>query len=165
MDGGAAVEVLDRAGAKAGARDVVMRGADGGDVEGLPEPVRFERSLSLDDARTSDALLAYAMNGEPLPVQHGYPLRVIVPGWYSVTSVKWLTGIEVIGNAFEGFFQTDRYVYEWERDGATVREPVAVATGARSDHRTDRRRRRDSGRSRHPGGGVVGRRRRSIVST
>jgi DMSO/TMAO reductase YedYZ molybdopterin-dependent catalytic subunit/rhodanese-related sulfurtransferase/glyoxylase-like metal-dependent hydrolase (beta-lactamase superfamily II) len=120
------VEILDRAGAKAGARDVVMRGADGGAVEGLPEPIRFERSLSLDEARTSDALLAYAMNGEPLPVQHGYPLRVIVPGWYSVTSVKWLTDIEVIGDAFAGFFQTERYVYEWERDGATVREPVRL---------------------------------------
>jgi len=104
----------------------VMRGADGGRVDGLAEPIRFERSLSLDEVRTSDALLAYAMNGEPLPVQHGYPLRVIVPGWYSVTSVKWLTDIEVIGDAFEGFYQTDRYVYEWERDGATVREPVRL---------------------------------------
>jgi DMSO/TMAO reductase YedYZ molybdopterin-dependent catalytic subunit len=53
-------------------------------------------------------------------------LRVIVPGWYSVTSVKWLTDIEVIGASFEGFFQTDRYVYEWERDGTAIREPVRL---------------------------------------
>src|SRR5688572_9546651 len=67
-----------------------------------------------------------AMNGEPLPIQHGYPLRVIVPGWYAVTSVKWLTDIDVIGVAFDGYFQTEKYVYEWERDGAIVREPVRL---------------------------------------
>ncbi len=120
------VEILDRVGTTAAAREILFRGADGGSVEGLADAIRFERSLTLDEARTSDALLAYAMNGEPLPVQHGYPLRVIVPGWYSVTSVKWLTEIEVIGDAFEGFFQTDRYMYEWERAGTTVREPVRL---------------------------------------
>jgi DMSO/TMAO reductase YedYZ molybdopterin-dependent catalytic subunit/rhodanese-related sulfurtransferase/glyoxylase-like metal-dependent hydrolase (beta-lactamase superfamily II) len=120
------VEVLDRAGIKLGACEVVFRGADGGNVQGSTEHVRFERSLSLDDARGSEALLAYAMNGEPLPIQHGHPLRVVVPGWYAVTSVKWLTDIEVIGAPFEGFFQTDRYFYEWERDGATIREPVRL---------------------------------------
>jgi DMSO/TMAO reductase YedYZ molybdopterin-dependent catalytic subunit len=103
-----------------------LRGADGGRVDGGAEPIRFERSLSLDEARTSDALLAYAMNGDPLPIQHGYPLRVIVPGWYSVTSVKWLTNIEVTATPFEGFFQAERYVYEWERDGVTEREPVRL---------------------------------------
>src|SRR5438874_10731649 len=51
-------------------------------------PVRFERSLELDRARDADVLLAYAMNGEALPHQHGYPLRLIVPGWYAVASVK-----------------------------------------------------------------------------
>ena len=44
----------------------------------------------------SEVLLAYAMNGEPLPIQHGYPVRLVVPGWYSVASVKWLTDIELI---------------------------------------------------------------------
>jgi DMSO/TMAO reductase YedYZ molybdopterin-dependent catalytic subunit/glyoxylase-like metal-dependent hydrolase (beta-lactamase superfamily II) len=120
------VEVLDRARVKPAAREIVLRGADNGSVEGSAEPIRFERSLSLDDTRQSDALLAYAMNGEPLPLQHGYPLRVIVPGWYAVTSVKWLTDIEMIGVAFDGFFQTQRYVYEWERHGAIVREPVRL---------------------------------------
>jgi DMSO/TMAO reductase YedYZ molybdopterin-dependent catalytic subunit len=69
-------------------------------------------------------LLAYAMNGEPLPIQHGYPLRVIVPGWYAVTSVKWLTEIELIGHPFSGHFQTGSYFYEWPRSGPVVREPV-----------------------------------------
>ena len=65
------VEVLDRAGVRASAREVLFRGADGGTVDGRSEPIRFERSLPLDDARDGDVLLAYAMNGEPLPVEHG----------------------------------------------------------------------------------------------
>ena len=120
------VEVLDRARVKPSAREIVLRGADSGKAEDSTDTIWFERSLSIADARDSEALLAYAMNGEPLPLQHGYPLRVVVPGWYSVTSVKWLTDIDVIGDAFEGFFQTSRYVYEWERDGAVVREPVRL---------------------------------------
>jgi DMSO/TMAO reductase YedYZ molybdopterin-dependent catalytic subunit len=105
---------------------VVLRGADHGDVPGRTGPVHFERSLSLDDARSSDALLAYAMNGEPLPLQHGYPVRLVVPRWYAVTSVKWLTDIEVTDTAFTGFYQSERYFYEWERGGATTREPVTL---------------------------------------
>jgi DMSO/TMAO reductase YedYZ molybdopterin-dependent catalytic subunit len=120
------VEVLDRAGIKAGAREVLFRGADGGRVDGRAEIIRFERSLRLDDARDSEALLAYAMNGEQLPVQHGYPLRVIVPGWYGVTSVKWLTEIEVIEGTFSGYFQADKYFYEWNHNGELVREPVTM---------------------------------------
>jgi len=120
------VEVLDRAGIKAGACEVVFRGADSGTVPGRTGTIRFERSLRLDDARDSGALLAYAMNGEPLPIQHGYPLRVTVPGWYAVTSVKWLTEIEVIDVPLSAHFQTDAYFYEWERDGQVVREPVTL---------------------------------------
>ncbi|HTX93410.1 MAG TPA: molybdopterin-dependent oxidoreductase [Mycobacterium sp.] len=116
--------VLDRAGLTAGAQEVVCRGADRGFVDGATSPVRFERALSVDDARESGALVAYAMNGEPLPLQHGRPVRLVVPGWYGVASVKWLTEVDVIGCPFEGFFQTKRYSYEWERDGAIVREPV-----------------------------------------
>jgi DMSO/TMAO reductase YedYZ molybdopterin-dependent catalytic subunit len=120
------VEILDRAGLAADAHDVVFRGADAGLVDGATGPVRFERALSVRDARESDALVAYAMNGEPLPLQHGRPVRLIVPGWYSVASVKWLTEIEVIGDAFEAFFQTERYHYEWEHDGGVVREPIRL---------------------------------------
>lgn len=119
-------EVLDRAGVKASAREVLFRGADGGTVEGRPDPIRFERSLDLDVASDSDALLAYAMNGEPLPIQHGYPLRVVVPGWYAVASVKWLTDIELIDRAFDGYYQVDKYQYEWERNGDVIREPVTL---------------------------------------
>jgi DMSO/TMAO reductase YedYZ molybdopterin-dependent catalytic subunit len=120
------VEVLDRAGVQANAREVLFKGADGGEVDGRPDAIRFERSLSIADARGDDVLLAYAMNGEPLPIRHGYPLRLIVSGWYAVASVKWLTEIEVLDHTFEGHYQTDKYWYEWMRDGKIVREPVAV---------------------------------------
>jgi hypothetical protein len=60
------------------------------------------------------------------PVQHGYPLRVIVPGWYAVASVKWLAEIKVIGEPFQGHYQTGTYFYEWQHDGMTVREPVTL---------------------------------------
>jgi DMSO/TMAO reductase YedYZ molybdopterin-dependent catalytic subunit len=124
--GVALVEILDRAGLAAAAHDLVFRGADAGLVDGSTAPVRFERSLSVDDARGSGALVAYAMNGEPLPLQHGCPVRLIVPGWYAVASVKWLTEIEAIGDPFEGFYQTDRYIYERERDGRILHEPVRL---------------------------------------
>jgi DMSO/TMAO reductase YedYZ molybdopterin-dependent catalytic subunit len=101
------VEVLDRAGVRAGARELVLRGADG-----------YERSLVLPDARDSEVLLAYAMNGEA----HARPLRVVVPRWYGMASVKWLTEIEAIDHHFTGRFQTDAYHYE--RDGE--REPVTL---------------------------------------
>jgi DMSO/TMAO reductase YedYZ molybdopterin-dependent catalytic subunit len=120
------VEILNRAGLATGAHDVVFRGADSGLVDGASAPVRFERALSVDDARDSGALIAYAMNGESLPLQHGRPVRLIVPGWYSVASVKWLIEIEVIGHPFDAFFQTKRYHYEWVRDGGVVREPVRL---------------------------------------
>jgi DMSO/TMAO reductase YedYZ molybdopterin-dependent catalytic subunit len=120
------VEVLDRAGIRAGACEVLFRGVDRGTLPGRTEPVHFERSLTLNDAKSSEVLLAYAMNGEPLPIQHGYPLRVIVPGWYAVTSVKWLSGIEVIDKPFTGHYQADAYFYEWKRDGQVIREPVTL---------------------------------------
>jgi len=120
------VEILDRAGVRQDAKDVLFRGADGGAVEGRSGSMRFERSLRIDDARDSDVLLAYAMNGEPLPVEHGYPLRLIVPRWYAVASVKWLTEIEPIDRTFTGHYQGDKYRYEWEREGRIVSEPVTL---------------------------------------
>jgi DMSO/TMAO reductase YedYZ molybdopterin-dependent catalytic subunit len=119
------VEILDRAGVRTGAREVLFRGADGGVVDD-PEPIRFERSLPLDQVRDPDVIVAYAMNGEPLPVLHGQPLRLVVPGWYAMASVKWLSEIEVTDRPFTGHYQTDKYWYEWNRDGQIVREPVTL---------------------------------------
>ena len=111
------VEALDRAGIRTGAREVLFRGADGGQMEGHSGPIRFERSLQLDHARDADLLLAYAMNGEPLLIQHGYPVRLVVPSWYAVASAKWLTEIELIDRPFSGYYQVDKYWYEWNARG------------------------------------------------
>jgi DMSO/TMAO reductase YedYZ molybdopterin-dependent catalytic subunit len=118
------VEVLDRAMPRREAVELLVRGADAGATEGRTVPIAFERSLPLAEARRPEVLLAYAMNGEPLPLNHGRPVRLVVPGWYAVASVKWITEIELVDAAFDGFFQSDRYVYEWHRDGITVRQPV-----------------------------------------
>jgi hypothetical protein len=92
------MEVLDRAGIEPAAREVLFRGADHGIVEDSSSTIRYERSLRLEEAAVSGAILAYVMNGEPLPIHHGFPLRLIVPSWYAVASVKWLTDIELIGH-------------------------------------------------------------------
>ncbi len=117
-------EVLDRAGIQPGAQEVIFGGADQGTIEGTTQQARFERSMPVRDAMESGALLAYAMNGHPLPARHGYPLRLIVPGWYAVASVKWLTDITVVAEPFRGYFQDDHYVYEW--DNGARREPVRL---------------------------------------
>jgi DMSO/TMAO reductase YedYZ molybdopterin-dependent catalytic subunit/rhodanese-related sulfurtransferase len=119
-------EIVDRVGLAPEALEIVFRGADQGNVGEAADLIRFERSLQVTDAGHSGSLLAYAMNGEPLPIEHGYPLRLIVPGWYAVASVKWLTEIEVIGSPFTGFFQTNRYVYETQCNGTVAREPVRL---------------------------------------
>jgi len=105
--------LLQRAGLGPAAQAIVFKGADG-----------FERGLTLAEARESGALVVYAMNGEPLPRQHGRPLRLVVGGWYAVASVKWLADIEVTDHPFKGHFQTEKYVYQWEREGGLVCEPV-----------------------------------------
>jgi DMSO/TMAO reductase YedYZ molybdopterin-dependent catalytic subunit len=117
--------VLDRAGIESSAREVLFRGADRGTVEGSSGTIPFERSLRLDEADDSGAILAYVMNGEPLPIHHGFPLRLIVPSWYAVASVKWLTDIELIEQPFVGHFQMEKYWYEWRRNSKDAREPVS----------------------------------------
>jgi DMSO/TMAO reductase YedYZ molybdopterin-dependent catalytic subunit len=119
-------DVLARSGVKPDACEVVFGGADRGMVDGVPHSIRFERSMPVRDAMESGALLAYAMNGRPLPARHGYPLRLVVPGWYAVASVKWLSDIRVVAEPFRGFFQDTHYVYEWSRGGISVREPVRL---------------------------------------
>ena len=99
--------LLEEAGVDEGAVEVLFRGADRG-VEGGEEQ-QFERSLPLADALHDEVLLAYAMNGQPLPPQHGFPLRLVVPGWYGMTSVKWLERITVLDEPFEGYQQARGY--------------------------------------------------------
>jgi DMSO/TMAO reductase YedYZ molybdopterin-dependent catalytic subunit len=149
------VALLERAGVQTEARELLFRSADSGMVGGHSEPARFERSLRLDDTQLAGALLAYAMNGAPLPVNHGYPVRLVVPNWYSFASVKWLTEIELISRPFTGHYQTEEYWYELERDGRLVREPVTLQR-VRALIRTGFQPGSSSRRTDHQGCGVVG---------
>ncbi|MCB9385810.1 MAG: sulfite oxidase [Bryobacterales bacterium] len=101
--------VLGTAGPSDAAREVVFSGADRGVESDHPQTMAFARSLPLETALGDDILLATEMNGEPLTAEHGYPLRLIVPGWYGVASVKWLTGIHVTDKAFKGYYQSTKY--------------------------------------------------------
>lgn len=85
---------------------------------------QFARSLPLEVALHEDTILAWQMNGDPLPLQHGFPLRLVVPSWYGMASVKWLEEIAVLTEPFEGFFQTKEYVYI-DEDGTANETPVS----------------------------------------
>jgi DMSO/TMAO reductase YedYZ molybdopterin-dependent catalytic subunit len=100
-------DVLARAGVGAGAVEVVFTGLDHG-IEGGEEQ-HYQRSLTLDDALAPDVLLAHELNGEPLPPQHGRPLRLVVPGWYGMTNVKWLGALTVTTEPFAGYQQARGY--------------------------------------------------------
>jgi len=99
-------ELLAEAGVAGDAVEVLFTGLDRG-VEG-GEAQAYQRSLTLEEAGEGP-LLAYAVNGEPLPPQHGFPLRLVVPGWYGMTSVKWLGRIDLIAEPFAGYQQTVGY--------------------------------------------------------
>jgi DMSO/TMAO reductase YedYZ molybdopterin-dependent catalytic subunit len=99
--------LLREAGIDARAVEVVFTGIDRG-VQGDVEH-DYERSLSVAEALREEVLLAYEMNAEPLPPQHGYPLRLIVPGWYGMTHVKWLRAITVVETPFTGWQQAHAY--------------------------------------------------------
>jgi DMSO/TMAO reductase YedYZ molybdopterin-dependent catalytic subunit len=107
--------VLDRAGVKPQAREFVFFGADQGpeDVEFRGQITKVEqqfgRSLPRDLALSAEPMIAYAMNGEPLTVHQGAPLRLIVPGWYGVANVKWLAEIHVQEDAYLGKWQARNY--------------------------------------------------------
>ena len=93
--------ILREAGLGSDAHDVVFTGADHGVEKGVEQD--FQRGLPLAEALREDILLAYEMNGQPLLPQHGAPLRLVVPGWYGMAHVKWLTRVTVIDKEFDGY--------------------------------------------------------------
>jgi sulfane dehydrogenase subunit SoxC len=93
--------LLREAGLDPRASDVIFTSLDHGVERGVEQ--RYQRGLSLDDALRDEVVLAYACNDLPLPPQHGFPLRLLVPGWYGMTSVKWLSSIEVVDEPFDGY--------------------------------------------------------------
>jgi DMSO/TMAO reductase YedYZ molybdopterin-dependent catalytic subunit len=116
--------VLERAGVRPGAVEVHFEGLDRGSEPDHPEPMPFARSLPLAKALHPDTLLATRMNGETLEPSHGFPVRLFVPGWYGVASVKWLGRVEVLDRPFRGYFQSTKYTVR--RDGPRGPETVAV---------------------------------------
>ena len=107
--------ILQDAGLSSAAVEIVFTGLDQG-VES--EQIQFyQRSLTVDEAMRDEVLLVYEMNGEPLPPQHGYPLRLLAPGWYGMASVKWLDRIEAVAEAFQGYQMARAYHYTRTADG------------------------------------------------
>jgi DMSO/TMAO reductase YedYZ molybdopterin-dependent catalytic subunit len=104
--------LLEQAGVRDGGIEVVFYGADGGEeqVRDVKVQAPFARSMSIADAMNANLILAYEMNGVPLPQAHGFPLRLIAPGWYGVANVKWLTRMEVRDKRYEGRFMGRDYV-------------------------------------------------------
>jgi DMSO/TMAO reductase YedYZ molybdopterin-dependent catalytic subunit len=106
--------ILDEAGLRDDAIELVFTGADRG-FQGGAE-MHYQRSLTIAEARRPEVLLAYEMNGAPLQPQHGAPLRLLVPGWYGMTSVKWVQRIEAVSAPFEGYQQARTYRYKTDAD-------------------------------------------------
>jgi sulfane dehydrogenase subunit SoxC len=112
--------LLAEAGIPEGTVEVLFTGLDRG-IEGGDEQA-FQRALPLDEAMRDEVLLAYEMNGAPLPPQHGFPLRLVVPGWYGMTNVKWLSRIEFLAEPFSGYQQSWSYRVRQSED--EVGEPL-----------------------------------------
>jgi len=104
--------LLEQAGPMKSGIEVVFWGVDAGDQKygDLAVTENYARSMPLEDAMSSDNLLAWEMNGKPLTADHGFPLRLVAPGRYGMDSVKWLNRIEVLDRRFEGYMMTNLYV-------------------------------------------------------
>jgi DMSO/TMAO reductase YedYZ molybdopterin-dependent catalytic subunit len=99
--------------------DVVFSGADHGFERGTEDDYR--RGLPVAEATSPEVLVAYEMNGQPLPPQHGFPVRLVVPGWYGMAHVKWLHDIEVVDREYDGF---QNAAYRFRRHPDEPGEPV-----------------------------------------
>lgn len=103
--------LLNKAGLKDSAVEIVFRGSDFGQRPDIVGQFHFERSLPIDKALAAETLLVLSMNDQPLPQKHGFPVRLLVPGWYGMASVKWLDHITALNVLFRGPFQAIDYVY------------------------------------------------------
>lgn len=120
--------LLEQAGLRDDACEIVLEGADRGtpsEPPMPPNPISYARGLQRDKAMGREVLVAYQMNGQDLLSVHGYPVRAIVPGHYGMASVKWLTRIRAMREPFRGYWQTSDYGY-WEDDEGG---PIRVALG------------------------------------
>ena len=104
--------LLEYSGIKAGVSEVVFRGRDAGVKNN--QYLHFKRSLPIAKALHPEVMIAYEYNGKPISHKHGFPFRLVVPGWYGMASVKWLNDIILIKDKFTGPFQNDDYVYYYK---------------------------------------------------
>ncbi len=118
--------ILNKAGLQPTATHVVFHGADFGGSDAR----HFARALSVEQAMRPEIMLATEMNNRPLPHDHGFPVRLIVPGWYGMAHVKWLERIEVIDKPFDGMYQTSHYVNKRATgsDGDMAWQPEPITT-------------------------------------
>ena len=99
--------LLEECGLLDDAVELVFGGLDRGMEDGVEQA--YERSLPVEEALREDVLLAYGLNGLPLPPQHGFPVRLVVPGWYGMTNVKWLAAVTAVAEPFQGYQQAIAY--------------------------------------------------------
>ncbi|WP_276358431.1 sulfite oxidase [Cohnella caldifontis] len=119
-------DLLKWTGLSAEAKEIVFEGTDSGKRTGQEGTFTFARSLPLDKALHPDTIIAYELNGKPIPFEHGYPLRLIVPQWYAMASVKWLRKITAIRHHFQGPFQESDYMYFPEKNSDEGKTPVTA---------------------------------------
>lgn len=117
-------DILSFAGAKAGSEDVSFNGLDVPPLASVPD---FEKSLTYDHANDGEVMVAYEMNGEPLPLLNGYPLKLVVPGWYATYWVGMLANIQVHDKPFDGFWMTKAYLVPKDDPNANE-SPDAIKT-------------------------------------
>jgi len=128
------------------AKEVIVVGYDYGKSPGIDGIHHFARSLPLEKALHPDTIIAYEYNQKPIPFKHGYPLRLMVPGWYAMASVKWIKQIIVTDSKFEGPFQSIEYVYYPHKDNNQDSIPVTIVNVNSTIQKPNNRQILDSGK-------------------
>ncbi|WP_257352359.1 sulfite oxidase [Pseudalkalibacillus decolorationis] len=118
--------LLKQVGMKDDAKQVVVEGYDNGKRTDLDTIHTYARGLPIDKALHPDTIIAYEYNNQPIPFKHGYPLRLIVPEWYAMASVKWIKQISIIDSNFSGPFQSIDYVYYPNKENDKNAFPVTT---------------------------------------
>lgn len=127
--------LLDKAGVKEGTIEIILEGTDQGEVTEEPKSpgiIHFARSLPLSKAMQPEVLIAYQMNRKDLSPEHGFPVRAIIPGWYGMASVKWLSKIIATATPYEGYWQTLEYSY-WKRKNGLPALTAVTSTQVKAE--------------------------------
>lgn len=127
--------LLDKAGIKEGTIEIILEGKDQGEINEEPKSpgtIHFARSLSLTKAMQPEVIIAYQMNEKNLSPEHGFPVRAIIPGYYGMASVKWLTRITATASPYEGYWQTLEYAY-WKRKNGLPTLTAVTSTQVKSE--------------------------------